>query len=161
MIEKLEVFEPKLKDLELKANQLSKAHEFLCQPNEQMPTSLKKKLIDFIENFHPDLKASDKKKAGRPEKSMEDCEKIFLEKEEKKQELCQFKGKSDEDKKKYWDQVNRSSAQRNRNGNKSEVTKVTEDLKTLFEMTNNKGSRLRVPTKDVIRAMITGHSKPK
>lgn len=83
-----------------------------------MPTSLKKKLIDLIKKFHLDLKASEKKKAGRPEKSMVDCEKVFREKEEKKQELSQFKGESDADKNKFWKQVNRSSAQKNRNGNK-------------------------------------------
>ncbi len=60
----------------------------------------------------------EKKKAGRPEKSMEDCEKVLREKEETKQELCQYKGKSDADKNKFWKQVNRSSAQKNRNGNK-------------------------------------------
>jgi hypothetical protein len=75
-------------------------------------------LIDLIEKFHLDLIVREKKKAGRPEKSMEDCEKVLREKEETKQELCQYKGKSDADKNKFWKQVNRSSAQKNRNGNK-------------------------------------------
>lgn len=39
------------------------------------------------------------------------------------------------------------------------INEVTEDLKILFEMTNNKISRLKVAKKNLIRGMITGLPK--